>query len=48
MLGLKDGAVGISKNQWYEKLVPADVRAEVEAKEKAIIAGTITVAADVK
>jgi basic membrane protein A len=48
VLGLKDGAVGISKNQWYEKLVPADVRAEVDAKEKAIIDGTITVNADVK
>ena len=48
VLGLKDGAVGISKNAQYEKLVPADVRAEVEAKEKAIIAGEITVAADVK
>jgi basic membrane protein A len=48
VLGLKDGAVGISKNQWYEKLVPADVRTEIEAKEKAIIAGEITVAADVK
>lgn len=48
VLGLKDGAVGISKNQWYEKLVPADVRAEVEAKEKAIIDGSIVVAADVK
>jgi basic membrane protein A len=48
VLGLKDGAVGISKNQWYEKLVPADVRAEVDAKEAAIIAGEIVVAADVK
>ncbi|MGN6489028.1 MAG: BMP family lipoprotein [Devosia sp.] len=48
VLGLKDGAVGISKNAEYEKLVPADIRAEVEEKEKAIIDGTITVAADVK
>lgn len=48
VLGLKDGAVGISKNAQYEKLVPADIRAEVEEKEKAIIDGTITVAADVK
>ena len=48
VLGLKDGAVGISKNTQYEKLVPANVRAEVEKKEKAIIDGTITVAGDVK
>ncbi|MBN9315858.1 MAG: BMP family ABC transporter substrate-binding protein [Devosia sp.] len=48
VLGLKDGAVGISKNAQYEKLVPADVRAEVDAKEAAIIAGEIVVAADVK
>jgi basic membrane protein A len=48
VLGLKDGAVGISRNAQYEKLVPADVRAEVDAKEKAIIDGTIIVAADVK
>ena len=36
LLGLKDGAVGISKNEYYEKLVPADVRAEVEDIEKKI------------
>ena len=30
LLGLADGAVGISKNAYYEKLVPADVRAEVD------------------
>lgn len=48
VLGIKDGAVGISKNAQYEKLVPAEIRAEVEAKEKAIIAGEITVNADVK
>ena len=48
VLGLKDGAVGISKNTQYEKLVPANVRAEVEKKEKAIVDGTITVAGDVK
>jgi basic membrane protein A len=48
VLGLKDGAVGISKNQWYEKLVPADLRAEVDAKEADIISGAIVVNADVK
>jgi basic membrane protein A len=48
LLGIKDDAVGIAKNQWYEKLVPADVRAEVDAIEKKIISGEITVASDMK
>ncbi|MCR6637254.1 BMP family protein [Devosia sp.] len=43
ILGLADGAVGISKNSFYEKLVPAEVRAEVDAQEAKIIAGEITV-----
>lgn len=43
ILGLADGAVGISKNSFYEKLVPAEVRAEVDAEEAKIIAGEITV-----
>ncbi len=48
VLGLADGAVGISKNAQYEKLVPAEVRAEVDAKEAEISAGTLVVNADVK
>ncbi len=48
LLGIKEGAVGISKNQWYEKLVPADVRAEVDALEAKIISGEIQVATDMK
>lgn len=43
ILGLADGAVGISKNSFYEKLVPAEVRAEVDAEEAKIVAGEITV-----
>lgn len=43
LLGLADGAVGISKNSYYEKLVPADVRAEVEDIEKKIASGEIKV-----
>lgn len=43
ILGLADGAVGISKNSYYEKLVPAEVRAEVDAEEAKIVAGEITV-----
>ncbi|MEO5806302.1 BMP family ABC transporter substrate-binding protein [Devosia sp.] len=41
LLGLKDGAVGISKNSYYEKLVPADVRAEVDAIEAKIMSGEL-------
>jgi basic membrane protein A len=40
--------VGISKNAQYEKLVPAEIRAEVDELEKKIIAGEITVATDMK
>ena len=43
ILGLADGAVGISKNEYYTKLVPADVQAEVDAEEAKINAGEITV-----
>lgn len=48
LLGLKDGAVGISKNAQYEKLVPAEVRAEVDAIEAKIVAGEIAVNTDMK
>ncbi len=41
LLGLKDGAVGISKNAYYEKLVPADIRAEVDALEAKIVSGEL-------
>lgn len=43
LLGVADGAVGISKNQYYEKLVPADVRAEVDALEAKIASGELVV-----
>jgi len=48
LLGLKDGAVGISKNKYYEKLVPADLRAEIDALEAKIISGEIQVNTDMK
>lgn len=43
LLGLADGAVGISKNAQYEKLVPADIRAEIDALEARIAAGELVV-----
>ncbi|MDB5542591.1 MAG: basic rane lipoprotein [Devosia sp.] len=48
LLGLKDNAVGISKNAYYEKLVPADVRAEVDALAAKIASGEIVVASDME
>lgn len=41
LLGLKDGAVGISKNAQYEALVPAEIRAEVDAIEAKIMSGEL-------
>jgi basic membrane protein A len=43
LLGLKDGAVGISENDYYKKLVPADVQKEVTDLEAKIASGAITV-----
>lgn len=43
LLGLQDGAVGIAKNKYYEKVVPADVRAAVDEQEKKIVAGEIKI-----
>lgn len=43
LLGLQDGAVAIAKNKYYEKVVPADVRAAVDEQEKKIVAGEIKI-----
>jgi basic membrane protein A len=48
LLGLAEGAVGISKNAYYEKLVPADVRAEVDALEAKIKSGELVVKSDMQ
>jgi basic membrane protein A len=48
LLGLADGAVGISKNAQYEKLVPAELRAEIDGLEAKIASGEITVATDMQ
>jgi basic membrane protein A len=48
LLGLKDGAVGISKNAQYEKIVPADVRKTVDGLEAKIISGEIKVDTSMK
>jgi len=43
LLGLKDGAVGIAENEYYKKIVPADVQTEIDGLEKKIQSGEITV-----
>lgn len=48
LLGLKDGAVGISKNSFYDKLVPADLRTEVDGIEAKIRSGEIVPKTDMK
>lgn len=42
-LGLADGAVGLSENEYYEKLVPEDVRNDIQDAADKIISGEITV-----
>ena len=42
-LGLKDGAVGLSENEYYEKLIPAEIREEIRTVSEKIISGEITV-----
>lgn len=48
LLGLKDGAVGISKNAYYDKLVPAELRTEVDGIEAKIRSGEIVPKTDMK
>ncbi|MCC5974236.1 MAG: BMP family ABC transporter substrate-binding protein [Rubellimicrobium sp.] len=43
LLGLADGAVGISRNSFFEAIVPEDLRAELDAIEAQIISGEIVV-----
>jgi len=48
LLGVADGAVGISKNAQYEALVPAELRAEIDALEAKIASGELVVNTDMK
>ncbi|MBB3932274.1 basic membrane protein A [Kaistia hirudinis] len=43
ILGLQEGAVGISENKYYDALVPEAVRKEVKEQEQKIISGEIKV-----
>lgn len=43
ILGLADGAVGISKNEYYTKLVSPEIQAEIDAEEAKINSGELTV-----
>jgi basic membrane protein A len=42
-LGLKEGAVGIAKNEFYKKNVPEQFQKDIDALEKQIISGKIKV-----
>ena len=42
-LGVKEGAIGLAKNDYYNSVTPADVKAKVEQAEKDIIDGKIKV-----
>lgn len=42
-LGIPEGGVGLAKNEFYDKLTPADVKATVEQAEKDVVAGKIKV-----
>lgn len=42
-LGISDGCVGIAENEYYMKLVPEDVRTEVEDITNQLVSGEITV-----
>ncbi|UXN72528.1 BMP family ABC transporter substrate-binding protein [Devosia sp. A8/3-2] len=48
LLGMPEGAVGISKNSYYEKLVPAEVRTEIDALEAKINSGELVPATAMK
>ena len=48
LLGLKDGAVGIAENAQYEKIVPAEVRAEIDDLRAKIISGELEVDTSMK
>jgi basic membrane protein A len=48
LLGLPEGAVGISRNKYWEKIVPADLRAEIDALEAKIASGEIVPATVMK
>jgi basic membrane protein A len=42
-LGLQEDAVGLSDNEFYQKLVPDDIKAKIEDAKEKIISGDITV-----
>lgn len=42
-LGLKEGGVGLAKNDIYEKLVPNDIKLEIDEIENQIISGELEV-----
>ena len=43
ILGIKDDAVGIIKNEKYKKIVPEELQLEIEEIEKRLISGELDV-----
>ena len=41
-LGLSDGAVGLSDNEFYQRLVPDDVKTQIEEASEQIAKGDIS------
>ena len=42
-LGIAEGGVGLAKNEYYNSIVPEDIKKKVEELEKALLAGKIKV-----
>ncbi|MEJ5200707.1 MAG: BMP family ABC transporter substrate-binding protein [Anaerolineales bacterium] len=42
-LGVKEGGVGLAKNDYYNEITPADVKAKIDEAEKALLEGKVTV-----
>ncbi len=42
-LGIKEGGVGLAKNDYYNEVTPEEVKAKVDEAEKALLEGRITV-----
>lgn len=42
-LGVKEGGVGLAKNDYYNEITPADVKAKVDEAEKALLEGKVVV-----
>ena len=44
--GIKDGCIGLAKDELYEQYVPEDIRTAIDEIEQKLIAGEITVTSE--